>query len=106
MPDPGSDDPAKLIDRARTARRKGNLVTPAGTSAVDLLLAATSAGATGAAVQTEREKLLRDLAKEAKRAQRGRKWARARDAWAAVLKLRPGDDAATRGLREVGKKAK
>jgi hypothetical protein len=95
-----------LVERARAARRKGHLVAPAGSSAVDLLLAATSAGATGAGVSTEREKLLRDLVKDAKAAQRGRKWARARDAWAAVLKLRPGDDAATRGLEEAKQKAK
>ena len=49
---------------------------------------------------------LRDLVKEAKHAQRGRKWAKARDAWAAVLKLRPGDDAATKGMQEAKKKAK
>jgi 3-oxoacyl-ACP reductase-like protein len=104
--DPANDDPDKLVDRARTARRKGHLVAPAGTSAVDLLLAATSAGATGAAVNTERDKLLRDLVKDARHAQRGRKWGRARDAWAAVLKLRPGDDAATKGLAEATKKAK
>jgi hypothetical protein len=81
-------------------------VAPAGASAVDLLLAATSAGATGKAVETERDKLIRDLLKDAKKHQRGRKWAKERDTWAAVLKLRPGDDAATKGLGEATKKAK
>jgi len=82
------------------------LLTPADENAVDLLVAATSAGATGAAVHAEREKLLRDLVKEAKRARRGHKWAKAHDTWAAILKLRPGDDAATKGLKEAAKKTK
>jgi L-alanine-DL-glutamate epimerase-like enolase superfamily enzyme len=101
-----SDDPKQLLDLARVARRKGELVAPPGRSAVDLLLAATAAGATGRTVAQERGKLVRDLVRAAKHAQRGRKWAHARDAWNGVLKLRPGDAAASKGLHRAEAKLK